>query len=133
MNKPRKEERGATLEKLKYAEDVVDRVHAQTFKGELKWNCNSERILVEPTPNIWMRIDFEDEGPDSAIWKNVMIKHPVGKGVTILGNPDAPKTILFDPTPRGRMLDQVNEIFRHVLLDTRQRQFEDEMDRLHGL
>jgi hypothetical protein len=120
------------MQLLQFVQEVLEKVHAQTLAGGLKWKCYSDYVIAEPSPTISVKINFEDLGPDSAIWKSVFIKHPVGKGITMLGNPAAGRSI-FDPIPAGRMLDQVNDIFRHVLLDPRRREFEAEMDHLRGL
>jgi len=121
------------MQLLQFVQEVLEKVHAQTLAGRLKWKCYSDYVIAEPSPTISVKINFEDLGPDSAIWKSVFIKHPVGKGLTMLGNPATAKSHIFDPIPPGPMLDRVNEIFKHVLLIPRQREFEAEMNRLRGL
>lgn len=121
------------MEHLKFAEAVIERTHKLTIAGELKWKLESDSIRAEPTPAISVRINFDDVGPDSATWKSLFIRNPVGKGLTMLGNPATAKSHIFDPIPPGPMLDRVNEIFKHVLLIPRQREFEAEMNRLRGL
>jgi hypothetical protein len=120
------------LETLKFAETVIGQVHAKTLQGGLAWEVDRGRVAAEPTTNIQVTINFDDDGPDSAIWQNVIIKHPVGEGVTILGNPASPKANLFVQVKSGKMLDQINEIFRYVLVEPRKKEFEAAMRELLG-
>jgi hypothetical protein len=120
------------LETLKFAETVIGQVHAKTLQGCLAWEIARSRVAAEPTSNIQMTINFDDDGPDSAIWQNVMIKNPVGEGVTILGNPASPKAKLFVQVKSGKMLDQINEIFRNAVLEPRKKEFEAAMKELLG-
>ena len=67
-----------TLEKLKYAETVIEQVHIKTFRGDLNWKCNT----------------------------------------------GSAKSRLCELFAAGQTLDRVNEIFRYVLLDPREKEFE---------
>ena len=60
----------------------------------------------------------------TAVWEYVMITHPVGKGMTMIGNPASEKAQFHRIKASGRTLDQANEIFRHVLLEPRKKEFE---------
>jgi hypothetical protein len=128
-----KQRKRHTLETVKFAETVIGQVHAKTLQGGLTWEINRDRVAAEPTPNIRVTINFDDDGPDSAIWQNVMITHPVGVGVTLLGNSASPKAKLFVQVKSGKMLDQINEIFRYVLLEPRKKEFEAAMKELLGV
>jgi len=118
------------MEKLTFAETVIERAHYKTLRGELQWKINASSVTVELTPAIYVMFNFDDDGPDSATWESIMIKHPVGKGMTILGNPGGPKARLYDGTIPAETLNQLNEIFRYVLLDPRQKDFEAAMKEL---
>ena len=120
------------LAKLRYAEAVIEKVHAMTIQGGLEWKCLPGIVSTNPTPTINVMITFADEGPDSAIWESVIVKHPVGRGTTMLSNPASSKTRLYEPITSASTLDQVNEIFRHVLLDPRKQEFEAAMKELLG-
>jgi hypothetical protein len=48
-----------------------------------------------------------------------MVTHPVGKGMTTMGNPASDKARLYQQIDSAQTLAQVNEIFRHVLLEPR--------------
>jgi len=120
------------VEKLKYAEAVIEQVHAKTIRGGLEWTRRPSMLFADPTPTINVTITFADEGPDSAIWENVIIKHPVGSGSTMVGNPASSKARLYEQITSASMLDQVNEIFRYALLDPRKQEFEAAMKELLG-
>jgi hypothetical protein len=120
------------LETLVYAGTVIETVHFKTLQGKLKWEIKPSSIVAEPTSAIYVMIEFRDDGPDSAVWERVMIKHPVGKGATMLGNPDSDKARLCDQIASAGTLDQVNEIFRYVLLGPRKKEFEAAMRALGG-
>jgi len=90
-------------------------------------------VSADPTRAIYVTISFEDDGPDSAIWESVIIKYPVGDGMMILSNPASSKAGLYELITSASMLDQVNEIFRYVLLDPRKQEFEAAMKEFLGL
>jgi hypothetical protein len=119
------------LEKLKYAEIVIEEVHSKTIHGGLQWKDNKRSVSAQPIPAIDASIYYTDEGPDAAIWEYVLIGHPVGKDMTMIGNPASPKANLCQLKATGQMLDQVNEIFRQVLLDPRKTEFEAAIKQLH--
>ena len=98
-----------------------------------KWERGKSKISTDPTPAIYVVTSFADEGPDSAIWESVIIKYPVGNGMMILSNPASSKAGTYEPITSASILDQVNEIFRHVLLDPRKQEFEAAMKELLGL
>ena len=117
------------MEKIKYAEIVIKEVHSRTTHGALKWENNQHSITAQPNQAIRVSINYVDDVPDAATWEYVMITHPVGNAMTMIGNPSFSKTraeLLAD----GEMLDQLNEIFRLVLLDPRKREFEVAMKQL---
>jgi hypothetical protein len=118
------------LEKLIFVETVIAHVRSKTLEGKLKWKSSVSSITAEPTAAIYVMINFNDDGIDSAIWESVMIKHPVGKGVTALGNPASDKSRLYDPITFTETLNQMNEIFRYVLLEPRKKEFEAAMKEL---
>jgi hypothetical protein len=60
-----------------------------------------------------------------------MIGHPVGRDMTMIGNPASANAHLCRLTAAGQMLDQLNEIFLRVLLDPRKKQFEAAIKQLH--
>lgn len=120
------------MDKIEYAATVIAAVHAQTIQGKLPWRTNPGMVVAEPTSTIMVMIGFEDDGPDSAVWESVMIKHPVGKGITILGNLASSKSRLYEPITSAQTLAQVNEVFRYVLLEPRKREFEAAMKELGG-
>jgi hypothetical protein len=115
--------RGILLQRLKYAETVIEQVHLKTFQ------CSQDWVRANPTPPIGVSIKYQDDGPDAAIWECVLIKHPVGKDSTVIGNPASPKSH-YGLAASGSMLDQLNEICRHVVLDPRQKEFEVAMKQL---
>ena len=112
------------MEKLKYAETVIEQAHSRTCRGELEWIAGRTWIQAKLTPEIQVSIKYKDDGPDSAIWDNVMISHPVGRGLTFVGNPASPDVRYFEFVAVGPTLDRVNEIFRQVFLEPRHQQFE---------
>ena len=118
------------MEKLKYAETAIEQVHIKTFRGDLPWQCSRDRVSADPTPGIRVSIRFDDEGTNSAIWERVVITHPVGEDITMLGNPSSAKSGLCQLIAAGQTLDRVNEIFCYVLLDPREREFEAAMKEL---
>jgi len=120
------------LEKLKYAETVIEQVHIKTFRDELKWELGRDSISAEPTSAIRIFIKFDDDGPDSAVWEYILVGHPVGKDSTMLGNPVSARARLCSLLASGRTLDQLNDIFRHALLEPRKREFEAAMKELQN-
>lgn len=120
------------MENLTYAETVIEQVHMKTFRGGLKWRCNRDSVSADPTTAINVSFKFDDDGPDSAIWEYVMITHPVGKDMTMIGNPASPKARFCQIIASGRTLDQANEIFRHILLEPRKKEFEAAMKALQA-
>lgn len=119
------------MEKLKYAETVIKEVHSRTTRGELQWTHNQRSVSAQPTPAIRVSINYVDDGPDAATWEYVVITHPVGTDLTVLGNPSSPKATLFAMSAADEMLDQLNEIFRRILLEPRKSDFEVAMKKLH--
>lgn len=87
-------------------------------------------MKASPTAAIGVSIKYKDDGPDAAIWEFLLVKHPVGKDSTMIGNPGLAKSLLAKLNASGSMLDQVNEIFRHVVLDPRRKEFEVAMKEL---
>jgi len=79
------------LEKQKYAEIVIKEIHSGTTHGALPWRKNKilRSISAQPTPAIQVSIRYLDDGPDAAIWEEVAITHPVGNGITLIGNPSS--------------------------------------------
>jgi hypothetical protein len=118
------------LEQLEYAETVIEQVHIRTLRGDLVWECFENRISADPVSSIKVLIRFEDEEVNSAIWEHVLISHPVGKALTMLGNPSSAKAHLNRFLATGQTLDRVNAIFRHVLLEPREKAFEAAMKEL---
>jgi len=119
------------LEKLKYAELVIEEVHSKTINGTLQWKDDQGSVSAQPTPAIRVSFSYEDDGPDSAIWEYVLIWHPVGKAMTMVGNPASSRAHLCTLLASGQMLDELNEIFRRVLLDPRKSKFEVAIKQLH--
>jgi hypothetical protein len=99
----------------------------------LQWEDRGRSITAQPITAIDVSIYYLDEGPDAAIWDYAMIGHPVGKDMTMIGNPASPTAYLYAIKAGGQMLDQLNQIFRRVLLDPRKREFEAAMKRRHEL
>jgi hypothetical protein len=126
----RQTERGITLDPLKYAEIVIEQVHMRTIQGKLQWENSQDWVRANPTPAIGMSIKYQDDGPDAAIWEFALIKHPVGKDSTMIGNPASANSRIVKLNATGSMLDQMNEIFRHVVLDPREKEFEEAMKQL---
>ncbi len=120
------------MDKLKYAEIVIKEVHSKTILGQLQWKDDRRYVRAQPTPSIKVTIEYRDNGPDAATWETVFITYPVGSGETMIGSPSARIPGACDFTAAGEMLDQLNEIFRRVLLDPRKLAFEDEMKKLHA-
>lgn len=118
------------MTKLNYVEAVIQQLHNKTIHGELQWESRERSISAQPIPAISVWIYYLDEGPDTAIWDYGMIGHPVGKDMTMVGNPASPKAHLYEIKAAGAMLDQLNEIFRRVLLDPRKMEFEAAMKQL---
>ena len=118
------------MEVLEYAGTVIEQVHIKTLRRDLPWECFLDRISTNPTPTILVSIRFEDYEANSAIWEYVMIKHPVGQGMTMLCNPASAKSRLCELLAAGQTLDRVNEIFRYVLLDPRKEAFRAAMEEL---
>lgn len=115
------------MEKLNYAEIVIQEIHSRTIKGELEWKCDGRSVSARPSPIIQFSIYYQDDGPDAATWEHVLITHPVGKAFTMIGNPSSPKARLCEIIASGKMLDEINETFRHILLDPRKAAFETAM------
>jgi hypothetical protein len=65
--------RGIKLEKLKFVESVIELVHSKTLQGGMRWKCDPSWVQADPTSTINVTINFNDEGPDSAIWESVVI------------------------------------------------------------
>ena len=112
---------------------MIQKVISKTTNGELQWEDRGRSITAQPITAIAVSICYLDDGPDAAIWDYVTIGHPVGSDMTIIGNPASPTAYLYAIKAGGQMLDQLNEIFRRVLLDARKREFEAAMKRLHEL
>lgn len=121
------------MEKQKFAEIVIHEIHSKTISGELKWEDHQRSVSAQPIPAISVSIYYLDEGPDTAIWDYAMIGHPVGEDITMIGNPASPKAHLYGIKAGGQMLDQLNEIFRRVLLDPRKAEFEAAIKQLHDV
>lgn len=119
------------MRNLEFAEVVIHEVHSKTISGELKWQDRQRSVIAQPIPTISVSIYYQDDGPDAAIWEHVLIGHPVGKDMTLVGNPAAPKSHLCKLLAAGQMLDHVNDIFRRVLLDPRKADFEAAIRQLH--
>jgi hypothetical protein len=115
------------LEKIKYAEIVTQEIHSRTIKGQLEWKDDQRSVSARPSPTIQFSIYYADDGPDAATWEHVLITHPVGTAFTMIGNPASPKARLCEIIATGEMLDEINETFRHVLLDPRRAAFETAM------
>jgi hypothetical protein len=111
-------------------EMVIDQVHEKTFRGDLEWRSSGDSVRAEPTPAIVVGFKFYDDGPDSAVWEYVYVTHPVGKDMTMLGNPASTKTRLIESKASGKTLVKLDDLFRHVLLEPRKKQFEDAMKEL---
>lgn len=120
------------MEKLKYAEIVIKEVHSRTTQGTLKWEDKNHVSLIaaQPTPAIGVSIRYVDNGPDGATWEYAKITHPVGIDETMIGNPASSRARSAEVLADSDMLEQLNEIFRLVLLDPRQRDFEVAMKQL---
>ncbi len=110
------------MQELEYAETVIASACTKSLAKELKWRTNTRSITAELT-GISISIDFVDDGPDSAIWQYVMIKHPVGEGWTMVSNPAGPTAHLAKNLASGPTLDHVNAIFNLELLEPRQKSF----------
>jgi hypothetical protein len=118
------------LEPLKFAEIVIEQAHKGTLQGRLQWENSPDWVRANPTPAIGVSIKYKDDGPDAAVWEFLLIKHPVGKDSTMVGNPGSATSRIVALTASGPMLDQVNEIFRHVVLNPRKKEFEVAMKQL---
>ena len=67
----------SALDKLEYVTAVISQVHAKTLQGGLAWKTTLPGLIsAEPTPSIYVMINFDDDGPDSAVWESVVVKHP---------------------------------------------------------
>ena len=119
------------MEKLKYAELVIEEIYSKTINGTLQWKDDQGSVSAQPTPAIRVSISYEDDGPDAAIWERVFIGHPIGRDMTMVGNPASSRARLSTLMASGQMLDKLNDIFRRVLLDPRKSEFEAAIKQLH--
>ena len=71
--------RGLKVEKLKYAEIVIEEVHNRTIHGSLEWKDNQDYIAAQPTPAIRVSIAYTDDGPDMATWEHVILFTRLGR------------------------------------------------------
>lgn len=118
------------MESVEFFETVIEQVYKRTVSGDLEWKCTQDSVRAEPTGAITVGIKFYDDGPDSAIWEYAYATHPVGKDMTMLGNPDSKKARLIQILASGKTLVQLNDIFNRVLLEPRKRQFEEAIKEL---
>jgi len=119
------------MTKQDYAEKVLERIHEKTLKGQLKWKpVGSFGLRTEPTSTITVDIEYMDDGPNSSTWETVKVQYPVGIGVAKLANPESDSCSSRDIKASGKTLERIHEIFRHVLLSPREKQFQDAMTEL---
>jgi hypothetical protein len=118
------------MDKSKYAETVIAEAYKRSMAGTLKWRVERNYILAALAAKIEVTIHYFDQGPDSAHWEYATVNSPVNRELTMLGNPQVPKAKYCDIQAKGEVLNQLNQIFRQMLLDPRTRGFESAIKKL---
>jgi len=121
------------VEKQEYIAVVVEKVHRRTLAGKQKWTDRNKYVTAELVPSIEVSFAYKDRGPDSAVWEYYAIKSPVGTDMSLIANPNGSKAGMYEPAGSDVVLEQMHEIFNHVVLAPRRNEFAAKMKQLTDL